>query len=59
VAAANAKLREAKKRIRLLEQETTVLRRGAAYLSQANCRVVYSLVRELAVDGIAVASAGC
>lgn len=33
---AEAKLREAKKRIRLLEQENEVLRRAAAYLSQAN-----------------------
>ena len=31
-----AQLREAKKRIRLLEQENEVLRRAAAYLSQAN-----------------------
>jgi transposase len=31
-----AELREAKKRIRLLEQENAVLRRAAAYLSQAN-----------------------
>ncbi len=29
-------LREAKKRIRLLEMENEVLRRAAAYLSQAN-----------------------
>lgn len=29
-------LREAKKRLRLLEQENEVLRRAAAYLSQAN-----------------------
>src|SRR4051794_1433231 len=35
-AAENAELREAKKRIRLLEQENEVLRRAAAYLSQAN-----------------------
>ncbi len=35
-AAENTELREAKKRIRLLEQETEVLRRAAAYLSQAN-----------------------
>ena len=35
-AAENADLREAKKRIRLLEQENEVLRRAAAYLSQAN-----------------------
>ena len=32
----SAELREAKKRIRLLEQENEVLRRAAAYLSQAN-----------------------
>jgi transposase len=31
-----AELREAKKRIRTLEQESEVLRRAAAYLSQAN-----------------------
>jgi transposase len=35
-AANNAELREAKKRIRLLKQENEVLRRAAAYLSQAN-----------------------
>lgn len=35
-AAENAELREAKKRIRLLEQKNEVLRRAAAYLSQAN-----------------------
>ncbi|WP_158408230.1 hypothetical protein [Corynebacterium mustelae] len=29
-------LREARRRIRLLEQENEVLRRAAAYLSQAN-----------------------
>jgi len=29
-------LRDAKRRIRLLEQENEVLRRAAAYLSQAN-----------------------
>jgi transposase len=34
--AENAELREAKKRIRLLEQENEVLRRAAAYLSQAD-----------------------
>ena len=32
----NVELREANKRIRLLEQENEVLRRAAAYLSQAN-----------------------
>ncbi|MBZ4369837.1 hypothetical protein LAN13_24350, partial [Mycobacterium tuberculosis] len=31
--------RELKKRIRLLEQENEVLRRAAAYLSQANLRL--------------------
>ena len=35
-AADNDDLREARKRIRLLEQENEVLRRAAAYLSQAN-----------------------
>jgi transposase len=34
--AENAELRSAKRRIRLLEQENEVLRRAAAYLSQAN-----------------------
>lgn len=33
-----AELREAKRRIRLLEQENEVLRRASAYLSQANLR---------------------
>lgn len=35
-AAEQVQLRDAKKRIRLLEQENEVLRRAAAYLSQAN-----------------------
>ncbi len=35
-AADSAELRAAKRRIRLLEQENEVLRRAAAYLSQAN-----------------------
>jgi transposase len=35
-AAESAELSKAKKRIRLLEQENEVLRRAAAYLSQAN-----------------------
>jgi len=34
--AENAELREAKKRIRLLEMENEVLRRAAAYLSQGS-----------------------
>lgn len=33
-----AELREAKRRIKLLEQENEVLRRASAYLSQANLR---------------------
>ncbi|MEU5629942.1 IS3 family transposase [Streptomyces tendae] len=45
----SAELREAHKRIRLLEQENEVLRRAAAYLSQANLpKMMYPLVRELA-----------
>ncbi|MFI1312345.1 IS3 family transposase [Streptomyces albidoflavus] len=45
----SAELREARKRIRLLEQENEVLRRAAAYLSQANLpKMMYLLVRELA-----------
>ena len=35
----SAELREANKRIRLLEQENEVLRRAAAYLSQANLKL--------------------
>jgi transposase len=35
-AAENAELRAAKRRVRELEQENEVLRRAAAYLSQAN-----------------------
>jgi transposase-like protein len=35
-AAENEELKKAKRRIRLLEQENEVLRKAAAYLSQAN-----------------------
>jgi transposase-like protein len=35
----NAELRELKRRNRLFEQENDVLRRAAAYLSQANLRL--------------------
>jgi transposase-like protein len=38
-AAENTELREARRKIRLLEQENEVLRRAAAYLSQANLRL--------------------
>ncbi|WP_246375130.1 IS3 family transposase [Brachybacterium aquaticum] len=52
----SAELRDARKRIRLLEQENEVLRRAAAYLSQANLpKRLYPLVSELAADGIPVA----
>ncbi|MFO7194321.1 MAG: IS3 family transposase [Thermocrispum agreste] len=48
-------LREANKRIKLLEQENEVLRRAAAYLSQAHLpKMMYPLVRELADDGVPV-----
>ncbi|XVS61890.1 IS3 family transposase [Actinosynnema sp. CA-299493] len=51
----SAELREARKRIKLLEQENEVLRRATAYLSQANLpKRLYPLVNELAADGIPV-----
>ncbi|QDE36375.1 IS3 family transposase [Microbacterium foliorum] len=51
----STELRDARKRIRLLEQENEVLRRAAAYLSQANLpKRLYPLVGELADDGIPV-----
>ncbi|HPQ85976.1 MAG TPA: IS3 family transposase [Mycobacterium sp.] len=52
----SAELRELRRRTRLLEQENEVLRRAAAYLSQANLpKRLYPLVKELAADGIPVA----
>ncbi|WP_223837483.1 IS3 family transposase [Streptomyces venezuelae] len=52
----SAELREARRRIKLLEQENEVLRRAAAYLSQAHLpKRIYPLVKELAGDGVPVA----
>ncbi|WP_107484236.1 IS3 family transposase [Streptomyces sp. NRRL B-24572] len=51
----SAELREAHRRIKLLEQENEVLRRAAAYLSQAHLpKRIYPLVKELAGDGVPV-----
>lgn len=52
--AEGAGLREARKGIRLLERENEVLRRAAAYLSQADLpgKRAFSLVKELAADTI-------
>ncbi|WP_157502449.1 IS3 family transposase [Leucobacter celer] len=51
----NAELRELRKRNKLLEQEVEVLRRAAAYLSQAHLpKRLYPLVKELTSDGIPV-----
>ena len=51
-AAESKDLRQPKRRILLLEQENEVLRRAAAYLSQASLRKeIFPLVRELAAVG--------
>ncbi|MFG2630731.1 IS3 family transposase [Streptomyces sp. NPDC048473] len=51
----STELRDARRRIKLLEQENEVLRRAAAYLSRANLpKRIYPLVKELATDGISV-----
>ncbi|WP_218130731.1 transposase [Lentzea albidocapillata] len=51
-----AELREARKRIKLLEQENEVLRRATAYLSQANLpRKTVPARAELTAGGIPVA----
>ena len=53
----SAELREAKKRIRLLEQKSEVMRRAIAYLSRdANPNDVHA-GRDLAGDGIPVTAA--
>ncbi|WP_278857667.1 IS3 family transposase [Kocuria palustris] len=52
----SSELRDLRRRNRLLEQENEVLRRAAAYLSQANLpKILYPLVSELAGDGVPVA----
>ncbi|WP_096443030.1 IS3 family transposase [Mycobacterium shigaense] len=52
----SVELREARRRIKLLEQENEVLRRAAAYLSQSDLpKRLYPLVKELAANGIPVA----
>ncbi|MFI1485130.1 IS3 family transposase [Streptomyces sp. NPDC020747] len=51
----SAELWEARRRIKLLEQEKEVLRRAAAYLSQAHLpKRIYPLVKELATGGVPV-----
>ena len=51
-----AETRDLRRKVRLLEQENEVLRRAAAYLGQAEPakKMMFPLVRELAVDGIPV-----
>ncbi|WP_216912779.1 hypothetical protein [Nocardia noduli] len=46
---------EPRKRIRLLEQENEVLRRGLSLAGEPAGKMMYPLVRELAADGIPVA----
>ncbi|MFD0070109.1 MULTISPECIES: IS3 family transposase [unclassified Streptomyces] len=51
----STELREARRRIKLLEQENEVLRRAAAYLSQAHLpKRIYPVVKELAGGGVPV-----
>nr|WP_235606390.1 IS3 family transposase [Rhodococcus sp. PBTS 1] len=54
-ASATDELKEARKRIRLLEQEAEVMRRAVAYLSKdINPKMMYPLVLDLAADKIPV-----
>ncbi|MFI6400504.1 IS3 family transposase [Rhodococcus coprophilus] len=51
----SAELREARKRIKLLEQEAEVMRRAVAYLSRdVNPKMMFPLVLDLAADGVPV-----
>ncbi|MFE9172795.1 transposase [Streptomyces kebangsaanensis] len=52
----NAEPRQARRRIKLLEQENGVLRRAAAHLPQATAgKRIYPFVKEPAADGLPVA----
>ncbi|WP_414056439.1 IS3 family transposase [Prescottella equi] len=51
----SAELQEARKRIKLLEQEAEVMRRAVAYLSRdGQPKMMFPLVLDLAVDGVPV-----
>nr|WP_087587241.1 IS3 family transposase [Prescottella equi] len=51
----SAELQEARKRIKLLEQEAEVMRRAVAYLSRdVKPKMMFPLVLDLAVDGVPV-----
>ncbi|WP_204868580.1 MULTISPECIES: IS3 family transposase [Nocardiaceae] len=51
----SVELREARKRIKMLEQEAEVMRRAVGYLSRdVNPKMIYPLVLDLAADGVPV-----